>query len=356
MSVSPEVYDAVVTAMRKHGMPMEALPWVLAIVLGESNGDPRATRENDNSSLRAQGIAAQPEASYGIFQLNTMGGRGTGYTKAQLYDPYLNADVNMPALKKTWDSLGGLQAAQADPAGFLSTFYQRGQGSIPQSRERATELLGRVRLAGADTNYQVAPATQQGGTGMQTPQEWAAANPPPDRGSYPQDAYGAEDYNAAYSAWMDNWASYAAVYNTMNPAAGQGKDPNDVATQDFQNRIQEQTLGLAYDNTNLTKAAKDIDRFLSGQEESRARADLALQGQRELIKYGTRDGKTDFSLSDLGSGFSKLGGMMGLNPDDAFLKYSGTTWIDPAADMANPNPYGFAQVGQGIEAFGQWWR
>jgi len=121
-----DVKPHIIRAMQETGMPMEALPWVLAIAYGESRFDPTAARESSNAGIPG----AQPEASYGLFQLNTMGGRGTGYSKATLYDPYENAKINMPALKSTWESLGGYAAASADPAGFLTVYYPKAQGSI----------------------------------------------------------------------------------------------------------------------------------------------------------------------------------------------------------------------------------
>jgi hypothetical protein len=58
-----------------------------AIMYAESGGYERAL--NYNPPI---------EISYGLFQLNTLGGQGQGYTEAQLYDPYMNATIAMNSI------------------------------------------------------------------------------------------------------------------------------------------------------------------------------------------------------------------------------------------------------------------
>lgn len=112
-------------------------------------------------------------------------------------------------------------------------------------------------------------------------------------------------------------------------------NPADIPQQSFQNAISRAGLDISYDNANLANATASIDRFLSGAQESRARAQLNLSGIEDLIKYGTAPGKSSFSLADLGAGFAASAKNMGIDPNAGFLNYSGTVRVDPALDMAN---------------------
>ncbi|MGE3705129.1 MAG: transglycosylase SLT domain-containing protein [Vicinamibacterales bacterium] len=137
-----------------------------------------------------------------------------------------------------------------------------------------------------------------------------------------------------YLDWLVELSQLATIARQLKPDSSGSRDPNDTATADFQNRIQDNQLDLAFDQTTLSRAIADIDRFLGGKEESRARASQIFDAQKFLSAYGTSPGKSSFSLADLGSGFEAAGARMGLDPDKPFLNYTGTVRIDPEADMA----------------------
>lgn len=137
-----------------------------------------------------------------------------------------------------------------------------------------------------------------------------------------------------YLDWLVELSQLATIARQLKPDSSGSRDPNDTATADFQNRIQDNQLDLAFDQTTLSRAIADIDRFLGGKEESRARASQIFDAQKFLSAYGTSPGKSSFSLADLGSGFEAAGARMGLDPNKPFLNYTGTVRIDPEADMA----------------------
>jgi hypothetical protein len=135
-----------------------------------------------------------------------------------------------------------------------------------------------------------------------------------------------------YLDWLSELSMLTSAAKQMRPSS-QDTDPNATATQGFQNKVNALQSSLAYDQTNLSRAIADIDRFLGGQEESRARADTILSGQDMIRRWGTPEGKTGYSLADLGAGFEAAGAVSGIDSSKPFINYTGTTRIDPEADM-----------------------
>lgn len=134
--------------------------------------------------------------------------------------------------------------------------------------------------------------------------------------------------------WASNITALQRAIAEMGGDTGQGADLNNILTTDFANKIQALQASLALDQTSLSRAVADIDRFLGIKEESRARAGAMLEGQEMLRQWGAPQGKTEFSLADLGAGFEAAGRRMGIDPTRPFLRYTGQTYIDPAAEMA----------------------
>ena len=138
------------------------------------------------------------------------------------------------------------------------------------------------------------------------------------------------------TAEWEQWAESLDYYqNAYANSIALGDDPNERAQQEFDNELARTTRSLSYDTINLDKASLEIDRFLSGLQESRGRAGLIADAQRSAIDYGTSNGKTDFSPSDLGSAFESMAGTLGLDPNAPLLSYSGTTTLNPRQDMAD---------------------
>lgn len=83
--ISSSVYNQVAPVAKASGVPDYI--WQ-SIALMETGGDP--SKKN----------VTKKEASYGLFQLNTMGGQGTAYKNNPevLYDAKLNAEIAMPAI------------------------------------------------------------------------------------------------------------------------------------------------------------------------------------------------------------------------------------------------------------------
>lgn len=135
-----------------------------------------------------------------------------------------------------------------------------------------------------------------------------------------------------YLDWLSELSMLTSAAKQMRPSS-QDTDPNDTATQGFQNKVNALQSSLAYDSTNLSRAIADIDRFLGAQEESRARADTIMAGQDMVRRWGTPEGKTGYSLADLGAGFESAGKVSGVDTSKPFINYTGTIRIDPEADM-----------------------
>jgi len=145
-----------VDVIRGAGFPEDVVPTMTAIALAESGGNPRAHNPN----------AATGDNSYGLFQVNMLGGMGPERRREfgiasdkELFDPVINAK----AAKRIYDSQGlnawsvhkngayqrHLQAARGAAAGG-------GGGSFPSSSPPAA-------LGSPQTE---SPATQDGAGGL----------------------------------------------------------------------------------------------------------------------------------------------------------------------------------------------
>lgn len=137
--------------------------------------------------------------------------------------------------------------------------------------------------------------------------------------------------NGEHDEWAAQVKLYGDLLNTAYQRYGQNKDSSQ---QDFSNRVAEQQQKIAYDQTNLQRASDDINRFLSGQQESHQRAQVGLQATEDRMKYGTSGGKTAFSAGDLGDVFKTWGSILGIDNNAPLIKYPGFTNMDPMGDIA----------------------
>lgn len=84
------------------------------------------------TDLNPNAVSAPPDQSVGLFQLNRVGGLGTGHTEAELKDPATNTNIILAAAKKHDDFAKAASAEDAvsifvrkvmrpaDPAGQIS--------------------------------------------------------------------------------------------------------------------------------------------------------------------------------------------------------------------------------------------
>lgn len=93
---------------------------------------------------------------------------------------------------------------------------------------------------------------------------------------------------------------------------------------------------LARDEIDMKQAGAEIERILSGQQESRSRADLITKTQQAAAPYGTVGGKTSFTGADLGAGATATMRQLGhANPGQAeAIRFPGSITLDPAGLMS----------------------
>lgn len=93
---------------------------------------------------------------------------------------------------------------------------------------------------------------------------------------------------------------------------------------------------LMRDEIDIRRAMQEVERILSGQQESRARAELETRTLLEAAPYGTVGGKTSFTGGDLGAGATATLRQLGhANPEQATaIRFPGTINLDPAGRMA----------------------
>lgn len=104
---------------------------------------------------------------------------------------------------------------------------------------------------------------------------------------------------------------------------------------DFENKVALGDKKLGLDQANLDSAIADLDRWVSGLQGANAAATLKQNAQQSAIKYGTTNGKTDFSANDLGGALGVLAGQAGISDMNApLLRYPGVQTMDPMGDIA----------------------
>ena len=102
------------------------------------------------------------EASYGLFQLNTMGGQGSGYANnpEALFDPKLNASIALPPIAAAYREakkkgipdnsieMAMYVAANSGHPGYGLTASDEGYSAVRRVGQYAAGLLGKLKDAG----------------------------------------------------------------------------------------------------------------------------------------------------------------------------------------------------------------
>ena len=132
---------------------------------------------------------------------------------------------------------------------------------------------------------------------------------------------------AAKASVENNWRAAQNKY-----AMDQYDLSKDAELAKFNARISKVTAQTAIDNLNLSTATSKIARDLQGMTESRQRAQYVTESLLKAAPWATTGGKTSFSANDVGAG--ALASLVGINPNDTVMRYTGTTHIDPAGLMA----------------------
>ena len=131
-----------------------------------------------------------------------------------------------------------------------------------------------------------------------------------------------------------NRNQYASILNQFgldqwSLDRGYASDTNQSATTDFNNRI---TAFNAQENSDLTRFTAEMNRWLNAQQVADSDAARIQEAKDQALRYGTTNGKTDFTGTDLGAGDSMLMRQGGMSPDVPILRYPGTQTYDPVAD------------------------
>lgn len=146
-----------------------------------------------------------------------------------------------------------------------------------------------------------------------------------------QPEFGSDEYFIWLRAMNDLSVAASNVKPSSSSGGGSAEDPLQT---DFQNKIQEFTAKIGYDQATAEQAMAEMERFLGLREDSRARAEAIAAGKKLIQSYGTKDGKNTFSANDLGAAFGVWADILGIDRGSQdFAKYSGTIRIDPEADL-----------------------
>ena len=130
---SQDAIQAITYWSRKYGYSDAFLQAALAIAYGESSMNPYAHGDVDIGG------------SYGIYQFYTNGGRGTGVPIETLYNPWYQAEKNLPILFATFQKFGGDSGWYNNPAYVLRNTWKYGQGSIWPNDGQINGAIGSMR-------------------------------------------------------------------------------------------------------------------------------------------------------------------------------------------------------------------
>lgn len=130
---SQDAIQAITYWSRKYGYSDAFLQAALAIAYGESGMNPYA-----HGDVNIGG-------SYGIYQFYTNGGRGTGVPIETLYNPWYQAEKNLPILYATFQKFGGDSGWYNNPAYVLKNTWKYGQGSIWPSDYQLSSSINSMR-------------------------------------------------------------------------------------------------------------------------------------------------------------------------------------------------------------------
>lgn len=303
--------------------PPELVDKALWVIQYESGGNPNAV--GDGGAARglfqiqdSRNFSSRPSADYldnpennikyAAQQLGAASGKWTDWGEGSTYQgkPF-GALGNHPFP-------GSATNGRASTAGGI-TFDIQGNGGADMPSGASGDVL-------AQLNAQLSQLIMAG---------------PPDPGTLDQDTIDLLRSNgildpASYlqSQWIQDIGRLTSAIKQIQ-ADPSGADP---AQTEFENKLAESQQKIALGNLDLNRATAEINRFLEGQQESRSRAQMVADAQKEAIAYGTTPGKSSFSLNDLGAVFGTYSKLLGVDPNAPFLNYSGTQTLDPMADLA----------------------
>lgn len=143
---SADAVNAIRYWSQHYGYSDSFLQFAMAVAYGESGMNPYAGGDMDKGG------------SYGIYQFFTNGGRGTGIDKETLFNPWYQAEVNLPYLFKAFQRFGGDTGWQNNPAYVLKYAWQAGQSSRMPTDRRVAEVLAKVRTMDFNTPVSEPPA------------------------------------------------------------------------------------------------------------------------------------------------------------------------------------------------------
>ncbi len=118
----------------------------------------------------------------------------------------------------------------------------------------------------------------------------------------------------------------------FNLLSGANKDRNATASADFQNKLAGYDAGLNFDTHSLASATAGLNRWLNAQTVAEKDASNIAAAQQQVGKWGTSNGKADFSGGDLGAGVSTLMRQGGMDPSQSILRFPGVQTLDPVGD------------------------
>lgn len=280
-------------------------------------------------------------ASHGLFQLND-NGLGSGMSVADRLDPEKNIATAAKAVYggSGWKPWGEGALYQGHAFGSLGNNPYGGGSAVNGRAEDAPS--GGSTVADTSGDYDNGTTAYIIGILGQPPKR--------DDEKYKVDASGNPvstsmadaNWGEAIKIWGDAALALGRSYQLTHPTKSI-PNPNQLTREDIlaQNGISNadsiaatRATSQHYANVDAqTKAQSDINAFFSGQEQSRQRADLALKGQEDLIKWGTAPGKSSYSANDLGAAFANTMRQAGMDPSKGMLNYTGTTYLDPIGDL-----------------------
>lgn len=132
---------------------------------------------------------------------------------------------------------------------------------------------------------------------------------------------------------------YTNTLNTLGMAEfnvfkGLSDIENARRISEYAAKVQEVQTSIAAGNLTLAQGRDQLNRWLSGRQEGRSRAEFIEKTLAAAAPWATSGGKTSFTSAELGAGNAALARLAGNDPNTTGIRFPGIRVVDPEAQLA----------------------
>lgn len=309
----------------------------LRVIEGESGGDP---------AIKAR---IPSEQSWGLFQHNIGNGLGTGYTAEQLQDPETNVKIAAQAVYggSGWTPWGEGVTYEGQPFGSLGVPGPASTGS-GGDKAMGTDTIQQRFQAAADQAWGILESVRAeirkpraAGDGYDAEAEGEITDEEIEKLGKVQSTWLALE-NAATGNVKDVYGLQVQYIDMLNDVGlaehnvfkGMSDTENKRRIDEYGAKSQEFANQVAAGRLTLDQARDQLDRWVKGRQEGRARSEFVEKTLAEAAPWATSGGKRSFTAAELGGGNAALARGAGRDPNEIGITFSGVRTVDPLGQLA----------------------